>query len=262
MELLGKPRRRKETWASSYFKIRIGQGLLLHGSKYVHLRTIVYIPIFTYLFLLPKSHFLPLNHIQCLSFHPLSIFRLSVHCTSNHHSHWRANKSFGRYQNCLYVSHSKKSVTESISWARRILSTCSCPATLRFILILYSRLHLGLPEEFFVRNFCMKLYHLSCEINSLPNSCYLIDLIILLPRKLSKGFGDFKIVAEVIHTVKYADDLVLLVKEQTVLQCIIDTLTKIGRRCGMEMSVLKRESQSNHPQCKSYKLWCNVVWYM
>jgi hypothetical protein len=92
----------------------------------------------------------------------------------------------------------------------------------------------------------------SCEINVLSNSCYLIDLFIYLHRKLSKGFGDIRIVAQVIRTVKYADDLVLLVKEQTVLQCIIDTLTEIGRCCGMELNVLKREPEGSHPQCK---LW-------
>jgi len=75
----------------------------------------------------------------------------------------------------------------------------------------------------------MKFSVSSCEINALSNTCYLIHLIVFLPRKLSKGFGEFKIVAQVIRTLKYADDLVLLVKEQTVLQCIIDTLTEIGR---------------------------------
>jgi hypothetical protein len=110
MELKGEFRREGETWPWSYHKIRVGQSLLLHGSEYVHLRTIVYIPTFTYLFLLPKSHFLPLNHTQCLSFYPLLTFLLSVHCTSNHHSHGRANKSFGKYQNCVYVLHSSNSV--------------------------------------------------------------------------------------------------------------------------------------------------------
>jgi hypothetical protein len=38
-----------------------------------------------------------------------------------------------------------------------------------------------------------------------------------------KGFGDFKI-GQVIRTVKYADDLVLLDTEETVLQCMMDKL--------------------------------------
>jgi ABC-type uncharacterized transport system ATPase subunit len=39
--------------------------------------------------------------------------------------------------------------------------------------------------------------------------------------------------------VKYADDLVLLAKGQTVLQGMIDRLTETGRCYGMEMSVKK-----------------------
>jgi hypothetical protein len=75
----------------------------------------------------------------------------------------------------------------------------------------------------------MKFSLLSCEIKAISNSCYLIYLIILLTRKLSKGFGDFQIAAQVINTVKYADNLVLLVKEEMVLQFIIDKRTEIRR---------------------------------
>jgi len=96
----------------------------------------------------------------------------------------------------------------------------------------------------------MKFSRLSCEIKAISNSRYLIDLIILLTRKLSNGFGDFQIAAQITHTVKYADDVVLLVKEETVLQCITDELTEIRRKCGMKMNVLKREPQGNQPQCK------------
>jgi hypothetical protein len=39
--------------------------------------------------------------------------------------------------------------------------------------------------------------------------------------------------------VKYADNLVLMAKEETVLQVTIDRLTEIGRRYGMEMNVEK-----------------------
>ena len=38
---------------------------------------------------------------------------------------------------------------------------------------------------------------------------------------------------------KYADDLVLLAKEETVLQGMIDRPIEIGRRYGMEMNVEK-----------------------
>jgi hypothetical protein len=45
----------------------------------------------------------------------------------------------------------------------------------------------------------------------------------------TEGFGDFKIEGQIFHTLKYADDLVLLAKEETVLQGVIDRLTDIGR---------------------------------
>jgi len=56
--------------------------------------------------------------------------------------------------------------------------------------------------------------------------------------KVLKGSGDFKI-WQAICTVKCADDLVLLAKEETVLQGLMERLTKIGRCCGMEMNVEK-----------------------
>ena len=43
----------------------------------------------------------------------------------------------------------------------------------------------------------------------------------------------------VIHTVKYADDLVLMAEEETVLQGMIDKLIEIGRCYGMAMNVEK-----------------------
>jgi hypothetical protein len=39
--------------------------------------------------------------------------------------------------------------------------------------------------------------------------------------------------------VKYADDLVLMAKEETVLQGMIDELTEIGRCYGMKVNVEK-----------------------
>jgi hypothetical protein len=44
---------------------------------------------------------------------------------------------------------------------------------------------------------------------------------------------------QAIRTVKYADDPVLLAKEETVLQDMIDRLTEFGRRYGMEINVEK-----------------------
>jgi hypothetical protein len=59
-----------------------------------------------------------------------------------------------------------------------------------------------------------------------------------LTKEALEGFGDFKI-GQVIRNVKYADDLVLLAKEETVLQGMVDRLIEIGRRYGMEMNVEK-----------------------
>ena len=54
-----------------------------------------------------------------------------------------------------------------------------------------------------------------------------------------EGLGDYKIGGQIIHTVKYADDLVVLAKEEKVLQDMIDKLIEIGRCYGMEMNVEK-----------------------
>jgi hypothetical protein len=56
-----------------------------------------------------------------------------------------------------------------------------------------------------------------------------------LTKEAVEGFGDFKI----IHTVKYADDLVLLAEEEKVLHDMIDKLIEIGGCYGMEMNVEK-----------------------
>jgi hypothetical protein len=54
-----------------------------------------------------------------------------------------------------------------------------------------------------------------------------------------EGFGDFKRGGQIIHTVKYADDLVLLAKEEKVLQDMTDKLIESGRCYGVEMNVEK-----------------------
>ena len=51
--------------------------------------------------------------------------------------------------------------------------------------------------------------------------------------------SDFNIGGQIIQTVKYADDLELIAKEETVLQGMIDKLTEIVRYYGMEMNVEK-----------------------
>jgi hypothetical protein len=56
--------------------------------------------------------------------------------------------------------------------------------------------------------------------------CFLLILFNLYSEYLTKealeGFGDFKIGGQVIRFVQYAAELVLLAKEETVLQIMID----------------------------------------
>jgi len=60
-----------------------------------------------------------------------------------------------------------------------------------------------------------------------------------LTKEALEGFEDFKIGGQVIHTVKYVNDLVLLAKKKAVLQGMIEGIIEIGRCCGMEMNVEK-----------------------
>jgi hypothetical protein len=60
-----------------------------------------------------------------------------------------------------------------------------------------------------------------------------------LTKEALEGCGDFKIGWQIIHTVTYADDLVLLAKEENVLQDMTDKLIEIGRCYGMKMNVAK-----------------------
>ena len=60
-----------------------------------------------------------------------------------------------------------------------------------------------------------------------------------LAKEALDGLGDLNIGGQIIQTVKYADDLVLMAKEETVLQGMIDKLIEIGRRFDMEMNVEK-----------------------
>ena len=62
-----------------------------------------------------------------------------------------------------------------------------------------------------------------------------------LTEEALEGFGDFIIGGQIIHNVKYADDLVLLAKEENVLQKMIDKLIEIGGCYGMEMNVEKNK---------------------
>ena len=66
-----------------------------------------------------------------------------------------------------------------------------------------------------------------------------------LTKEALEGSGDFKIRGHIIHTVKYADDLVFLAKEIKVLHDIIYNRIEIGRCCGMEVNVEKIQTVEN-----------------
>jgi hypothetical protein len=51
--------------------------------------------------------------------------------------------------------------------------------------------------------------------------------------------GDFKVGGQIISMMRYADDLVLLAKEETIRQSMIDKVIEIGRGYGMEINVEK-----------------------
>jgi hypothetical protein len=54
-----------------------------------------------------------------------------------------------------------------------------------------------------------------------------------------EGVGDYKVGGHIISTMRYADDLVLLAKEETVLQSMIDKLIEVVRGYGIEINVEK-----------------------
>jgi len=58
------------------------------------------------------------------------------------------------------------------------------------------------------------------------------------------GYGDFKTGGQVFRTTKYADELVLLAKEEAVLQGMNERLTEIGRCYAMKMNVEKYGDES------------------
>jgi hypothetical protein len=57
-------------------------------------------------------------------------------------------------------------------------------------------------------------------------------------KKALEEYRDFK-TGQVMRIVKYANDFVLLAKEETVLEGMIDRLNEIGRGNGMEKKVKK-----------------------
>ena len=59
------------------------------------------------------------------------------------------------------------------------------------------------------------------------------------------GLGDFNIGGKIIQTVKYGDDLVIMAKEQRVLQGIIGKLILIGRCFGIGNECVKTKSNES-----------------
>ena len=66
-----------------------------------------------------------------------------------------------------------------------------------------------------------------------------------LTKEALVGLEDIKISGQIIRTVKYADELVLVTKEGKVLQDMIDKLIEIGRCYGMKMNVEKNKFNEN-----------------
>jgi hypothetical protein len=64
-------------------------------------------------------------------------------------------------------------------------------------------------------------------------STYIVNT---LPRKLLKVGG------KLIYMMRYADDLGLLAKEETILQSMIDKLIEVGRGYGIEINVEKTKT--------------------
>jgi hypothetical protein len=77
-----------------------------------------------------------------------------------------------------------------------------------------------------------------------------------LTKKALVGLGDFKIGGQTVETLKYSDKLVLMAKEGTVLQGMIDKLFETGRCNGMEMNMDKTKvmTMSRQPAPVQYMI--------
>jgi len=67
-----------------------------------------------------------------------------------------------------------------------------------------------------------------------------------LTKEALDGLGGFNIGGQIIQTVKYADDLVLMAKEETVLQGMLDKLIETGRFYDVEMNVEKKNKSNEN----------------
>jgi len=64
-----------------------------------------------------------------------------------------------------------------------------------------------------------------------------------LTKEVLNGIGNFNIGGKIIQTLKYADDLAVTAKEETVLQGMIDKLIEIGICYGMEMNKKNKNNE-------------------
>lgn len=69
-----------------------------------------------------------------------------------------------------------------------------------------------------------------------------------LAKEALDGTGDFKIGGRVITTIKYADDLVVLAKEEKELQNMMDKLVERGREYGMKINIEKSKVMRISPR--------------
>ena len=73
-----------------------------------------------------------------------------------------------------------------------------------------------------------------------------VQLVQRMPYQGSSGrVWRLRLDGHIVHTVKYADKLVLLAKEEKVLQDMIDKLIEIRGCYGMELNVEKNKSNEN-----------------
>jgi hypothetical protein len=76
-----------------------------------------------------------------------------------------------------------------------------------------------------------------------------------LTKEALEGFGDLKVGGQIINTVKYADELVLLAEEEMMLLDMINKLIEIGRCYGMEMNVEKTKVMTISTRTISSKIY-------
>jgi hypothetical protein len=76
-----------------------------------------------------------------------------------------------------------------------------------------------------------------------------------------EGLGDFKVEGQIISTVRYADDLVLLAKEETILQSMTDTLIEVGRGYDMEINVEKSKTMGISRQPTPLLIKIDKIWW-